>query len=114
MFLACWTVVLLERLGVVALAGNLPLGLYPFYSLAAALGWASGISFARLRRFAEGRARFRVFLFCTLGPTGILFLVRAMAPAVEQEAAPLVPYLAFGVFGALFLVPALMPGPWSR
>ncbi|MEP7009818.1 MAG: hypothetical protein ABJC13_05805 [Acidobacteriota bacterium] len=114
LFLACWVVVLLGELDVVDLAGHLPLGLYPLYSLAVSLGWGAGIAYSRLRRKVEPRRRFAWFLVCVLGPLGLVFLLRAMAPAAEQEAAPLVPYLAFGVFSVFFLMPAILPGPWSR
>ncbi len=114
LFLACWVVVLLGELGVVDLAGHLPLGLYPLYSLAVSLGWGAGIAYSRLRRRVEPRRRFAWFLLCVLSPLGLVFLLRAMAPAAEQEAAPLVPYLAFGVFSIFFLMPAILPGPWSR
>lgn len=114
LFLACWAVVLLHRLGLVELAGSLPLALYPLYSLAAALGWAAGITYARLRRGTEGLLRRRLFLIFLVGPPGLLFLLRAMAPVAHQQAAPLVPLFAFGVYAALFAVPVKMPGPWSR
>ncbi len=114
LFLACWVVVLLANLGLVQIAGHLPLGLYPLYSLAVSLGWGAGIAYARLRRRVEPNRRFLWFLLCVLGPLGVVFLLRTMAPAAEQAAAPLVPYLAFGVFSVFFLLPAILPGPWSR
>ncbi len=114
LFLACWVVVLLGEFRVVDLAGHLPLGLYPLYSLAVSLGWGAGIVYARLRRKVEPKRRFAWFLLCVLGPLGLVFLLRVMAPAAEQEAAPLVPLLAFGVFSVFFLMPAILPGPWSR
>ncbi len=114
LFLACWVVVLLAHLDVVVLAGHLPLGLYALYSLAVALGWGAGLAYVRLRRRVEPNRRFRWFLLTVLGPAGLLFLLRAMAPAAEQEAAPLVPFLACGIFAVFFLMPALLPGPWSR
>lgn len=114
LFLACWVVVLLGEFGVVHLAGHLPLGLYPLYSLAVSLGWGAGIAYARLRRKVEPSRRFFWFLLCVLGPLGLVFLLRVMAPLAEQEAAPLVPVLAFGVFSVFFLLPAILPGPWSR
>ncbi len=114
LFLACWIVVLLDLFGVVSLAGHLPLGLYPLYSLAVSLGWGGGIVYARLRGRLEPKRRFPGYLVCVLGPFSLVVLLRAMAPVAEQEAAPLVPIFAFGVFAVFFLLPALLPGPWNR
>jgi hypothetical protein len=114
LFLACWVVVLLARLGVVPLAGHLPLALYPLYSTAATLGWASGILYMRRRRGVPLPMLRRLFVVYYLGPAGILWLLRSMAPLEWQQAAPLVPLYAFGVFSALFSVPVFMKGPWTR
>ncbi|HVR28734.1 MAG TPA: hypothetical protein VMS86_04305 [Thermoanaerobaculia bacterium] len=113
-FLAAWLVDLLAILGLVELQGSLDLGLYPLYSTAAAIGWISGnIYVARSRGLPEALRR-RILLVYFLGPPGIVYLLRAMAPAEAQQAAPLVSLFAFGVFSALFLVPVLLPRPPAR
>lgn len=104
-FLACWLVGILGLLDYVPLAGNLSLGLYPFYSLAAALGWLSGNVYVQRSRRAARRLRSALLVFYVLGPQGLVYVVRAMAPASDQAAAPLVPLYSFGVFTVLFLVP---------
>jgi hypothetical protein len=105
LFLACWLVVVLSLIGVVTLRGNFPLGLYPLYSLASALGWGAGNLYVhRGRRFPDPIRR-RVLLVYYLGPQGLIYLLRAMASAADQQAAPLVPLYAFGVFSIFFLVP---------
>jgi hypothetical protein len=105
LFLACWAVVLLSWLGLVTLRGNFPLGLYPLYSLASVLGWSAGNLYVhRGRRFPDAIRR-RVLLVYYLGPQGLVYLLRFMAPLAAQQAAPLVPVWAFGVFSIFFLVP---------
>lgn len=104
LFLACWAVVLLVLLGLVPRA-DFPLGLYPLYSLASVLGWAAGNLYVhRGRRFPDAIRR-RVLLVYYLGPQGLVYLLRFMAPMESQQAAPLVPLWAFGVFSIFFLVP---------
>jgi hypothetical protein len=105
LFLACWLVVVLSLVGLVTLRGNFPLGLYPLYSLASALGWGAGNLYVhRGRRFPDPIRR-RVLLVYYLGPQGLIYLLRAMASTADQQAAPLVPLYAFGVFSIFFLVP---------
>jgi hypothetical protein len=109
LFLAAWMVDLLAVLGIVDLRGSLELGLYPLYSTAAAAGWVAGnIYVARGRRLPLPLRR-RIRLVYLLGPPGVLFLLRAMASAEAQRAAPLVPLYSFGVFSVFFLVPVLVP-----
>ena len=109
LFLACWLLSLLSFTHILSLAGSLPLALYPYYSVAVALGWAFGMLYMqRTRGFKDPQLR-RPFLFIYyLGPPAILVLLRAMAPVAYQRAAPLVPLWAFGVFSILFLVPVTM------
>ena len=105
-FLACWFVGLLALLRLVSLGGELRLGLYPLFSLSAALGWVMGnIYVQRMRRQAPRAGLPRGLWIYLLGPPGVLILVRAMAPRIEQEAAPMVPVLAVAVFVVFFLVP---------
>jgi len=111
LFFACWGLAALEHLGAVALAGALPLSLYPLYSIAAGLGWISGNVYVIRSRTVPHRLRRRVLAVYLLGPPGILYLLRAMAPRPEQLAAPLVPIFAFGVFAVLFLVPLVLRPP---
>lgn len=104
LFVACWLVVLLSWLGLVPLTGNLPLSLYSLYSVAAALGWgAANVCVVRRRRFPEPYQK-PLTLIYYLGPQGLVYLLRSMAPAVDQRAAPFVPVYAFGVFTIFFWV----------
>lgn len=107
LFLACWVIVLFRWLGIVSLAGNLPLSLYALYSFASSLGWGAGNLYVHRgrRRFPPGTIRRRLMLVYYLGPQGMVYMLRAMAPVADQHAAPLVPVWAFGVFSIFFLVP---------
>jgi hypothetical protein len=100
---ACGLVVALDRLGAIDLSGRLHLSLYPLYILAAAAGWLCGNIFvARRRRGAPLRWMLAAYYLAPLAP---LSLLRATAPAAHQEAAPLVPLFAAGVYSVFFLVP---------
>ncbi|HVS01230.1 MAG TPA: hypothetical protein VMT16_00525 [Thermoanaerobaculia bacterium] len=115
LFFASWTGALLDQLGLLSLAGTFGFGLYPLFSLAAALGWIAGnVYLHRRRRLASHRLRRRALVTWLFGPPGILYLLRQMAPAPEQQAAPLVPLLSFAVFTVFFLVPLTLGGEWSR
>lgn len=104
LFVACWLVVLLSWLGLVPLAGNLPLSLYSLYSVAAALGWgAANVCVVRRRRFPQPVQK-PLTLIYYLGPQGLVYLLRSMAPTLDQRAAPFVPVYAFGVFTIFFWV----------
>ena len=106
LFLAGWTVVVLNWLRLVSLAGNLQLGsLYPLYSFACMLGWSAGTLYVHRRRGLPDSGRARLLFLYYLGPQGLVYLVRAMTPVSFQEAAPWVPVYAFGVFSIFFLVP---------
>jgi hypothetical protein len=84
------------------LDGLLPLGFYPYYSIAIALGSVAGNLFV----FLDGKRRLlRVYL---AAPPGILVVVRAMADAAAQAAAPFVPLYAVFIFAIFFLVPLLI------
>jgi len=111
LFLACWFLAALAALGLLDLAGVLPLSLYALYSTAAALGWLAGNVYVWRARGVEGRLRSRMRWIYLLGPPGIVYLLRAMAPRVDQLTAPLVPLYSLGVYVALFLVPILMRCP---
>ena len=134
--LAIWTltsiVVVLAFSGAVTLAGFLELDLYRLYSFGAVLGWLAGnvyvvrrTSILRLgggggvvaaadgqpgaggkERFS--RLRWRLLLVYLIGPPSMLYLLRALAPASTQQAAPLVPLLGFGVYLVFFLVPVTL------
>ncbi len=109
LFLACWLLSLLSFTHLLSLAGSLPLALYPYYSVAVALGWAFGMLYMqRTRDFKDPQLRRRFLFIYYLGPPAVLVLLRAMAPVTYQRAAPLVPLWAFGVFSILFLVPVTM------
>jgi hypothetical protein len=108
LFLAGWVGALLGQLGVLELAGTLRLAFYPYFSLAAALGWIAGNVYVHRRRRLPRELRRRLLLVYLVGPPGILYLLRAMAPLVEQQIAPLVPLLGFGVFSVFFAVPVTL------
>ena len=105
LFTACWALALAHYFGLISLAGRLPLSLYGLYSTAVASGWLFGNVYARRRARLPPPFKRRVLLLYYLGPPGILYLLRALAPARDQLAAPLVPLYALGVYTVLFLVP---------
>jgi hypothetical protein len=107
LFVACWTVVLLKIVGLVSLAGTFPLGFYGLYSLASVLGWSFGNLYVQRTRHLDGPLRRRLLLIFYIGPPGILFLLRSMAPLANLQAAPLVAVYAFGVFSIFFVVPLM-------
>ncbi len=111
LFLACWVVIALSILGAVPLAGSLQLSLYSLYACAGALGFLSGNVYARRRRGHPPPIRRRLFLIFFLGPTGLVYFLRALAPTADQLAAPLVPLYAFGVYAVFFLVPVFLLVP---
>ena len=108
LFLACWAVLLLAWLHWTHLAGNAPVPLYRFFSFASALGWSTGTLYVqRGRKLADPDRRLLLWVYY-LGPQGIVYLLRALAPLADQRAAPLVPLWAFGVYTVFFLVPVWM------
>lgn len=114
LFLVAWLGALLGQLRLVPLAGLLDLGLYPLFTVAAALGWVAGNVYLHRRRRSPPAVRRKLFVIYLVGPPGLLYLLRAMAPRAVQQMAPLVPLLAFAVFVVFFLVPITLPGEWSR
>ncbi len=110
-FAACWAVTALHLVGLAPLFGSFPLDLYPLYGVAGLLGSLAGnVYVARARRLPRERQRTTLLLYFA-GPPGVLFLLRAMAPAAAQAAAPLVPVYAFGVFAVFFVVPLSVSRP---
>jgi len=105
LFGAFWVLFFLHLLGWAPLTDRLPLSLYALYSGASALGWAAGAVYVQRTRRINGAARLRIFLLTFFGPPGLLFVLRAMAPLHNQQAAPLVPVWALGVFSLFFFVP---------
>ncbi|HEX9737542.1 MAG TPA: hypothetical protein VGG06_36740 [Thermoanaerobaculia bacterium] len=116
-FSAVWLLAVLALFGILPLAGVFDLGLYRLYSVAAALGWLAGnVYLLRGRGLpAGGRGRRRLLLAYLLGPPGVLYLLRSLAPPAVQAGAPLVPLLSFAVYLLFFLVPVtLRPRPSRR
>jgi hypothetical protein len=108
LFLACWAVLVLSWLHVAHLSGNAPVSLYRYFSFASALGWSTGTIYVqRGRKLAEPDRRLLRWVYY-LGPQGIVYLLRALAPLAERRLAPLVPLWAFGVYTVFFLVPVLV------
>ncbi len=106
-----WLASILAFWGVLPLAGALPLDLYRFFSLAAILGWLAGNVYRfRQRGALESPVRRRAVWLYLIGPPSFLYLLRAMAPLLEQQAAPLVPIYGFGVYGLFFLIPLTLRG----
>ena len=99
---------MLDAAGVLHLAGALPLALYPFFSLAASLGWGGGLAYNVRRRGLHPPMRRRALVVYFFGPPGILHLVRAMAPLLLQRLQPLVPLLGWGVYSIFFAVPLVV------
>ncbi len=108
-FSAIWLLTILAGLGVVPLAGTLTLDLYRLYSIAAVLGWLAGnIYVPRSESIAaayQQRFRKRLLLSYLIGPPSLVYFLRALAPRAIQQAAPMVPIYAFGVYALFFLVP---------
>jgi hypothetical protein len=103
--LAAWLLAVLALAGIAPLAGRVELDLHGFFAIAAALGWLAGNVFVNRARGRARRERRNLALTWLLAPPGLLFLLRAMAPAAEQTAAPFVPTYGLGVFALFFLVP---------
>jgi hypothetical protein len=114
LFLVCWAIDLAVLLGLIELAGNLPLTLYGLYSVAVALGWLFGNLYVRRARGLSATLRRRLLVLYFLGPPSLLNLLRSMTPLDFQKEAPLVPLYAFGVFAILFLVPVTLIKPPAR
>lgn len=108
-FLACVALDFLVFFQLISFAGSLPLSLYGFYSVAMSMGWLFGILYERRRRGFSAAVRRRLLLIYFLGPPGILYLLRSMAPLTAQQKAPLVWLYSFGVFSVFFIVPVKLP-----
>ena len=106
--LASWILVLADAFRWLPLEGLLPLALYPYYSLAIFLGSVAGNLFAFRSRGAPLEAKRRLLRVYLAAPPGIIVMVRAMAEAAAQSAAPFVPLYAVLVFTIFFLVPLLI------
>jgi hypothetical protein len=101
-----WGAVLLHFWRLISLADGVELSLYGLYGLAAAAGWLAGNVYLRRPRLEPARLRRRLLLGAYLfSPTGLVSLLRAMAPAEAQAAAPLAWLYACGVYLVLFAVP---------
>ena len=113
-FLAVWLLAILAGLGFLPLAGMLHLDLYRLYSIAAVLGWVAGNIYVFRTQNLTGTAagqpderRFpkRLLLSYLIQPQSCVYFLRMLAPIEAQQAAPMVPIYAFGVYGLFFLVP---------
>ena len=111
LFAACWVAALLGVFDAAPLAGTLDLGLYPLYSLAVVLGSAAGNAYAWKAWRVSPSDRRRLLALYVAGPPGLLTMVRSLAPAEAQSAAPLVPFYAFMVFAVFLVVPLLIRRP---
>lgn len=101
----CWGAALVGSLGFLPFAGVFSLSLYPYFGVAALAGWLAGnVYVVRRRRLGELLGG-RLLIVWLLGPPGGLFFLRTLAGEALQQAAPLVPVYACGVYGVLFAVP---------
>lgn len=107
-FLATWLVGLLSLFQWIDSSGALRIGLYPLFSIAAAVGWVSGNAYWVRSRPLPSLLRRGVFVVYYVGPLGFLLFLRSMAPRPEQAVAPLVPLYSWIVFSVLFLVPVVL------
>ena len=104
-FVVAWCLALLSVAAGLPLAGRVPLSLYQLYGIAAAAGWLGGNLYVQRARKLPRVIRRRVLLIYLLGPPSVVYLLRTMAPAVEQRAAPLAGIWAFAVLTIFFMVP---------
>lgn len=102
-----WVIAILTMTGILPLAGEVALDLYRYYSLAAVLGWVIGniYVFRWLRHLPRRPFRKRAFLLYLVGPPSFLYVLRALAPLDDQQAAPLVPIFSFAVYGIFLMIP---------
>ena len=105
LFIASWLFGVLDALGVSPLAGTLNLSFYALYIAAAILGWGAGNVYNARRRSLPRGIYPRLLLLYSVGPAGLVILLRSLAPKPAQHAGPLVWLYALGVFAVLFLVP---------
>jgi hypothetical protein len=112
-FFVCWLAALASFVGLLPIAGLLDLGLYPYYGLAAFLGWLAGNTYLQRAPRVPKPLRRRLMLMYLLGTPGFLYLVRALAPLTTQAIAPLAPLYATAVFAILFLVPVTLKGSFG-
>ncbi len=119
-FSAVWLLAVLGLFRILPFAGAFELDLYRLYSVAAVLGWLSGNVYVVRRRVLPGGKhwRRRLLLAYLLGPPpGAVYLLRSLAPAAVQAAAPFVPIYGFLVYVIFFLVPVTLrwsPGTTHR
>jgi uncharacterized protein (DUF2062 family) len=107
-FFASWLAVLLEGMGLVPLAGTLVFLPQTLYLIAVVTGWLCGNLYVRRRAQVPKELRWRFLTTYLLGPSGLFFLLWAMAPASFQTAVPLAPLYAFGASSVLFTVPVFL------
>lgn len=105
---------LASLLGLLPTAGLFDLTLYQLYGVAAALGWVAGnVYVKRSRRFPKP-VRSRILLIYLLGPPGVIYLLRSLAPYEVQAVAPMAAIYGCGVFFIFFLVPVTLKGSAAR
>ena len=95
--------------GVLRVGSLLPLGLYPLYGFAGALGWGAGIVYSlRRRAYAAAGLRRRLLLLLLCGPPAWIFLLHEMDSVGLQIVAPLAPVWGLGGYLVFFAVPVGM------
>lgn len=109
-FSAIWLLAVLGLFRILPLAGTFDLDLYRLYSVGAVLGWLSGNIYIMRRRILpdSGAWKKRLLLAYLLGPSGMIYLLRALASPSLQQAAPFVPLYGMAVYMLFFLVPVTL------
>jgi len=110
LFFASWLVGLLQYFRLIPMAGSVELGLRGLFAFSAALGWLAGNVYVQRSRRLPKVLRRRLVLIYLIGPPGLLFLLRSLAPHELQMAAPLAPLYATLVCSIFFLVPVSLKG----
>ncbi len=105
-FALLWVGYFFDAVGLHFLADRIALGLYPYFSFAAVLGWMAGNLFT-IRRRQVPEPTYRSYLLATWlgGPPVFFFLLGALQPRSLQEAQPLVPVWALGIYLLFFVIP---------
>ncbi len=109
-----WLLAGLTALGILPMAGALPLDLYSFYSFASVCGWIAGNVFVRRRQRLGPTGHRWLALAYLIAPPSLLFLLRALATLEQQRSAPLVPAYGLVVYLIFFLVPVTLRQPAGR
>lgn len=101
----CWVATLVTALADRPFAGTVEIGLYGLYGSALVLGWLGGNVYNLRTRDLPRLGRRWMMTLYVLGPPGVFFLAWALTPLDSQQAVPLAPAWAYGVYVIFFMVP---------